>query len=452
MADAFLDYRLSWSWLLPLLPEDRVFLLGFSAEEQEFWNRVYLNLVNEISQASCCLVKELSRDDALGVDLNHFSSVAVIGTGRQVRSWHGRLVKRFDEVANYALLPPENPRVIVPLESASWIRQGLDLHRPGRRISRVALFAIKCLTFLRCFCPLTTRMLSVASKEGGRMPQGAKAAGFTESDFNGNPRFVLYLGTPDGNRKTVARPLSGQAHIIAKQGRSSEARQSLKQESAALLFLSRTILAPQVPRLEKVVTSDGYLTIHQEYRPRIGSPGRGMDREAIRFLGVLSSLELEARPVEEVLSQSVAASGDTNRKFRDDITLLITEALGHAQKDQRLIWGHRNHGDFAPWNCSWTTQGFFVFDWEESRKWDVALGDAFYWIVGPAIWVQRSFRPPVVEENALEFADSVAQCAKLQIDDMHLYWTLWLLDRIARTGEPARSKYLLLLQRAAHAW
>ena len=108
----------------------------------------------------------------------------------------------------------------------------------------------------------------------------------------------------------------------------------------------------------------------------------------------------------------------------------VREFLDRQVASRATIWGHRSHGDFAPWNCSWTTKGFFVFDWEQSLSWDVALGDAFYFILGPIVSADRSPKLAVVESDALALAATVVGSADLDIEDIRVYWVLWLLRRM----------------------
>ena len=101
------------------------------------------------------------------------------------------------------------------------------------------------------------------------------------------------------------------------------------------------------------------------------------------------------------------------------------------------------------WNCAWTAQGFFAFDWEESRAWDVTLGDAFYFVVAPAMHIARLPNPLAVESQALALAEAVAKAADLPVEELRLNWALWLLQRMNQQPAPL---YERLLERLLVSW
>jgi len=95
------------------------------------------------------------------------------------------------------------------------------------------------------------------------------------------------------------------------------------------------------------------------------------------------------------------------------------------------VWGHRSHGDFAPWNFAWTAKGFFVFDWEESAEDGLALQDAFYYVIAPALLVQRNASVTETFNAVFCFANRVVEASGTKLD-IQLYFALWLLARVGR--------------------
>src|SRR6185503_3583907 len=93
------------------------------------------------------------------------------------------------------------------------------------------------------------------------------------------------------------------------------------------------------------------------------------------------------------------------------------------------IWEHRSHGDFAPWNCAWTTRGLFVYDWEDSRARDAAFGDAFHFVAGPAAEVEPYPNPARTLRLALGFARRAATAIGLERIDLNTHFALWALRR-----------------------
>ena len=114
-------------------------------------------------------------------------------------------------------------------------------------------------------------------------------------------------------------------------------------------------------------------------------------------------------------------------------------------EDGLSIWTHLSHSDFAPWNCSWSDQGLFVFDWEESIVQAPAFGDAFYFSLAPWLHVRHNQNAETALNEVLCFARKVA--ARTAPDDVEIevYLALWLLPRVSR--EQFYENLLLLLDR-----
>jgi hypothetical protein len=163
----------------------------------------------------------------------------------------------------------------------------------------------------------------------------------------------------------------------------------------------------------------------------------------------LSKLYRSNRPLASVLEPSNLLTSSEVAAAGQAAYAVVRDRLDALAAKGAVVWGHRSHGDFAPWNCTWTAKGFFVFDWEESREWDVALGDAFYFVVAPAVHIARSPNPQAVESTALALAGDVAKEAGPPIGDIRIYWALWLLQRMGRQPAPL---YGRLLERLAASW
>ncbi len=255
ISDFHLDYHFGWRWLLPIVPGDRVLLLGFADHERTFWKKVLVdvNITESSSKASVWLINELPPGCVAGLDSDQLRSLCVVGTNKIVTAWHRWLGDRFDKVSDFALLPPNNPRVVVPLANKDWTLQGLELHRPGRRLARGIISVLKGLVWLGFSRPLRSRMLCIAGKDSIIGFQGAQQAGLKLGTKIAPAQFALYLGTPDENRKTVIMPVNTDRQIILKQGYSFKAKAALHTEAAALQAMSLTTLASKVPALFDVV-------------------------------------------------------------------------------------------------------------------------------------------------------------------------------------------------------
>lgn len=439
-----LDYRYGWRWLLPLRDHEQIALIGFSEPEQAFWRCALSGMAMTENQATATVWliqdrpwRDLPYDDAASVH-----TVCIIGSRSVVATWRKGLAGRFAAIHDYALLPPHSPRVVIPLGASDWTVQALTLHRPGRRLARLAVSLLGLLARIGFDWPLRTRMLCIASQTANALPQGARQAGLDLNRSDAPQAFALYLGNPNDHPKTVILPLGGAAQILLKSGESPKAQAALHKEAVTLKMFSQTRLAPQTPALLDRVECNHVLTLHEEYRARHVVSQARLEQAAIVFLSELSRLDRRQRPLVEVLAQEPFLTSAAARATGQPAYAVVREALDRRAAAGATVWGHRSHGDFAPWNCAWTAQGFFVFDWEESREWDIALGDAFYFVVMQSVLITRTQSPQSVESCALKFSALVAKVSDLPLDKPHVNWALWLLQRMNRRPAPLYERLL----------
>jgi hypothetical protein len=347
-------------------------------------------------------------------------------------------------------LPSGNPRVVVPLTSARHGVMALSLHRPGRRIARLGVMLARTLARFGYLDLLRGRVLLIATKSPGFVPHGAVLAGVPERVGRQVTDYALYLGTPDDNRKTVIMPLGDELpSVILKVAETPRACASLNNEAAALSALSDSLISSFVPRLVDVVTSDAGVTLHQEYRPRLRVSARKFDQSVADFLGQLALVELVTVPLAHYLahvseSMNETLPGQVLRACRD-----LHDRLQNLGESGQAINLHRTHGDFAPWNCAWTDEGLFVFDWEASEARGLALSDAFYYAIAPALLVQSDAKAESTLAKALHVGEMLA--VKMANDsgvqpDARLYLALWLLGRHDKAG--LYGELLVLLARS----
>lgn len=428
---ADLDYCYGWRWLLPLRDHDQVALIGFSDGEVAFWQHALAGMVitEDAAMATVWVVQDPPLREIPDFHSERLQTVCLIGSGSTVAGWRNALAGRFAAIRDYALLPPHNPRVVIPLGAPDWTAQALTLHRPGRRRARLAVSLLKFLARIGFDRPLRSRTLCIASQAATALPQGARHAGLDLNRTGAPQDFALYLGNPNDCRKTVILPVGGARQTILKYGESPPAQAALRHEAATLQALSQTPLAPQAPVLLDIMEQGQSLTLIQEYRARQPMSQAGLERAAVAFLSELSRLERRQRPLAEVLEQSNLLTSFEARAAGQAAYAAVREHLDALAAAGTTVWGHRCHGDFAPWNCAWTAQGFFVFDWEESRTWDVALGDAFYFVVAPAVHIARSPNPAQIVSDALKLATEVVVRNGFDGVNIKLHFALWVLAK-----------------------
>lgn len=274
----------------------------------------------------------------------------------------------------YALIPPNNPRLVLPLDNRKQLKRGLAMHRPGRWVARLAVYFLSHLVSLGITRPLARRVLWI----DGKLPT---------NDMVGSDA-VLYLGTADDCRKTTILPAND--NQILKHGSGKDAMQALRAEASALEALVETHVADRVPKLLSFEEGAAESLLTQEYRARKRCSSKVFEAEIVRFLV--------------------------------DIACTKTETRGG-------IPGHRCHGDFAPWNVIMTEGGLFVFDWEESLDWAPALSDAFYFVVAPFIHVVGRSSTSKVAARALNLGLRIAKETGLPSNAVPKLWHDWLTAR-----------------------
>ena len=272
----------------------------------------------------------------------------------------------------------------------------------------------------------------IATRATGFIPHGVLQARLPGRFGLRSIDYALYLGTPEDNRKTVVLPLGDSPpSIILKVAETPRARASLMNEVSALSVLSQSPLASCVPKLEDLISSDATLTLYQEYRSRRSVSQHKLDAAVINFLGQLMALNHQSMRLSAYLK---VFPEDSKECVADDVISAcraLRERLQNQAKLNAELLLHLTHGDFAPWNCIWTDQGLFVFDWEESEADGLALQDAFYYVIAPALLVQRNASVTETFNTVFCFANRVVEASGTKLD-IQLYFALWLLARAGR--------------------
>jgi hypothetical protein len=166
----------------------------------------------------------------------------------------------------------------------------------------------------------------------------------------------------------------------------------------------------------------------------------------IAFLGRLSTIDSQQQPLSVMLDGLVPPmTPEQPLPYAEALRLLAQELQGFA-KIRMSLFLHRTHGDFTPWNCSWTRQGLFVYGWAESRKHGLAFGDAFCYVTAPEL-LKPEPDPKMTVAAALNFGNQVAAAGGFVDINMQLYLALWLLQRADQ--DPF---YKLMLQELEKIW
>lgn len=452
MSDLDLDFSFGWRWLLHDKMADNISCCGLSGDEIKWWQSTYskFHISSHNQNADGCMLAldRSSLHDAINmINATNPRWICAWGSGRAVSALQAHL-EGFIDLRQYALLPAANPRVVVPLSSPVDTEAGLRLHRPGRLVGRFALIVARVLAQFGNHSLLRGKVLLIATRQTRLLPGGAEQAGLTgASEYHD---YALYLGTPDDNRKTVVLPLGiNSKPLIIKVAETPKARLALQNEAKALVALQITKLNKHTPSLVGLEDNGGCLSLLQEYRKRRWVCQRRLVKATAVFLADMAQISRTQVSLAEYLK--VFPPPDT-KGLSDEVRLASAVLINHlnaSAKGNLLLCLHRCHGDFAPWNCSWSQQGLFVFDWEDSREHGLALGDAFYYVLSPLVHVHKRNDAGKALNAAIKFANTVIEKDGAENIDIRIYMALWLLHHLNES--PFYSEMVVALQMDWHS-
>lgn len=414
-----LDYKFAWRWLLPLQTDDSLAFFGLDDGAVEWWQQHHGALSpGRPTDGVLLAIDELTQEQIdQSIALHSPRWLCAWGAGKQV----DRLAKRLGDyryVNIYGMLPADMPRLVVPLSSPLGVAAGLRLHRPGRRLVRGAMRLAAFLGRFGSYGLLKRKVLLIACRDHPGVPGAAVRANF--SPVTDIKDFALYLGTADSNRKTVALPVPiSPSHGIIKYAGTPQACTAIRNEAQALSHMQKTDLSRQVPALLSFKEGETEVTLVQEFRQHRSVSASRQNRAVLQFLRTLTTVDCEESTLGAVLE-------GVPDKLPKEYGPLLQRLL--AMPVDTPVYCHRGHGDFAPWNCSWSKHGLFVYDWEASQACGLALMDAFYYVLAPMLLVQQSTDGRHALHVSMAFASQLIQGSKLNDIDCHFYMALWLLQ------------------------
>lgn len=427
-----LDRRFGWRWLIPH-GRGPLAIVGFTDQEAAILGGVLRTKSGTPDPwtggtivINADAVSEVS--SGLSDRVRRANVVVLVGRRSGLADWKRHLVGC--EVRDYGLVPAKDPRVTVPLERGSWTSQALALHRPGRPVARAAVWFASQLARLGIAGPLFTHRLQIASREQHHAPRDDAGAWLARPSLVRGEDYAVYLGTPETSRKTVVLPLGARDEDrVVKIGQTAQARELVAREAANLTWLANTTLAARVPRvLDYGETEDG-IVLHLEYRRRRAVRKARLRAAVVPFLSELGATDSDEVRLTEWLGRAKVLSN------RHEVSRLdaVIERVASRGAMLRL---QRTHGDFTPWNCSWTDKGFFVFDWEESQPHQVASSDAFSYVLAPASLIRGYANPRAAVAEALRFARVVAGSRSTSTAQTTIQLAAWLMLRRAKHPTP----------------
>lgn len=409
----------SWKILLPDGRDDCALIVGGRKGEvvalSRSWRRVDCEAGDELYDLVVCadrkaklrsLVEHLKPDGTL-VCVNRRLTGGVLRRGG------------FSSVRRYAMLPADNPRVIVPLDSHESRERGLRFHRPSSPGAMRKIDLAARLSRFGVTRHLTRSCVTIASR--GERP--TLLTHLSEQLGRRIDDLTIYTGCEQAHRKLTVLPhyRDGSSDVVIKLADTRAGVRAIQQEIEAL----DAVKLPCVPRTILCDSWGGYvMSVQNHMATGPGVCGQQMTDEHFKFLVAMAQMHPVLRPVgQTALWRSVADSNAAG--LPDSVAQLLHRVM--SGDTRRLVMCHRTHGDFAPWNTRVTGGGLSVIDWEDSDAAGMAFTDAIHFIFRQAAKVGPWAGGAQVLERMRQAAMELASRTGLPADHLDLTMALWLL-------------------------
>jgi hypothetical protein len=190
-------------------------------------------------------------------------------------------------------------------------------------------------------------------------------------------------------------------------------KSSLKNEFSVLSYLRQTKLKHNVPKcFTNKIINDYFLTT-QEFRPKLRI-------RRSRYIPLVQNFLID---IYSLKSKSVSFE-EFSLLFNNNIFNSLEKLFDFKSNDKLIL--SICHGDFTDWNCSYTSEGLFVFDWEESTFNGIFLSDAFYFIISEYIFIKRHYN---VVKIMLQIETFINPFLSLVDVDWLKQLSLWLITQ-----------------------
>lgn len=447
---ADLDYVFAWRWLLPKFKTGATGLvLADKSSSEHFLTALSLRTPASVNEAPLLVVIDahfvltnplvFHPEIVAGAD-----TVVVYGTDSAVAQVSKQLKLDRDVMRNYGLIPPGFPRVVVPLGNQVSTLSGLGLHRPGRRLAKLAVAGLKLLARLGFVWPLKRSRLLIVSHRSSRPALLESIEGISVDGHD----FALYLGVAGSARKTIALPVGKTVpQWIIKSAELPAARSKLANEARMLGELANTALAECVPSLHSFHSSARASVLVQQYFRASTKNGSNLDAAVREFLTNAAGIGTTQIPIKDFIASQISLPTEIAEIPEDRIAKAAVLLSKCAVKfSEILIPIGFTHGDFAPWNCLLEKTGLRVFDWEDGSSEGLFIGDAFSYVVMQRLLLRQDRNAVRIANEAVGFAKSIYTSQDIGVEQVEACFVIWCLSRIDYPfGEiyPEMANYLL---------
>ena len=380
----------SWKVLLPLGPQSRVCAVGLDegaiAGLRRSYDTVDTEPTGDVQYDAVIVGDQIDGRSSDARDLVHRvkHDGVFVDTGK---SCDGKTLYEagFNVSRCYAALPPDNPRVFVPLASRRLRDKGLAFHSPGSARARMSLAAAKVLNCLGVKRHLAKHAIAlcaqneVACENQSLMRWLSERVGYRVVDL------AVYAGSDSPRRKITALAIAddGNADVVVKIADTELGADAVRQESEALQAIASSPLSGHAPRLIAQGSWNRYIVQVQE---AISGDGRAqmphLTGAHFEFLAGLSKMDRTTLPCRETRiwrDLNLWASSQGSLTASSTIGVALKRVLSSEFADLPVLC-HWTHGDFTPWNIRMRGGRLLVYDWEDGESDGLAYSDLFHFL------------------------------------------------------------------------
>lgn len=284
-------------------------------------------------------------------------------------------------IRTYAILPPKNEKLLVPLTDSRLARIGLTFYTPGKWHNRLATKVAKVLSAAGFQNVLGFKKVIVARKLG-ELPQNAYFLPLLARQMRCQ---VVDATVHSGWRNLSIQLLDKQASPlgIAKIADMKLGSLAIESETRALARLAQVAeMQSYVPRLLTSGEWHGQSFQVQDVVSHNATTNiTKLTPAHIKFLAVLTGIDrckmtLEQWPrwpeIWRWAHEAQFSSREQGEAVRETANLCAQRLL------RKELLFHRVHGDFAPWNVFLGSRGLRVVDWQNSEPYGLPFYDAAY--------------------------------------------------------------------------
>ncbi len=325
---------------------------------------------------------------------------------------------------------------LLPADSSSAARTGLDLYRPQRFKSRVAKAALGALLKVGAAPLFLSRVR--AADYGSNVSARLGIFDHLRDLVGAQLRFAVSLGTPGPHHKPVIQLIKddGSTFAFAKVGWNDETNALVRNEAEIYLRLSQLEFASfEHP---KILYSGSwglhFILVQSGPEPNISADAPSFVELYLRAVNEMS----EGRTIRQRFRDS-----EFGKSFFEQIKTaslgnygwLILEAVRAALASigDRQLPFHPAHGDLAPWNACRTERSLFLFDWEYSR-WSAPAGwDLFHFFIQTRSLLEHRAPMRIIQDFG-KFAKSITSYLRsVDLDEQLLrpLFLLYIAERLA---------------------